>query len=346
MRLHGVSIGTVKSLKVNTDSTGPKPVEAKLYIRNDIKVRSRDKAVVRMGSLFGGNYIDIVGVDAMAPALIDGQTIENTETAPGIAELVESSGETLSNANQAFADLRKMTDSISEGKGPLGRLINDKDLAEKVTKVVNDASTTMANLKDAADRMQKGQGVLGKFLMDDKLSADVQTIVDNAKGMTDNINTISADLKAGKGTVGKLLASDELYSSLKDTLTSFRDGKGLISRLLNDTAMADNVRQAVANVRDISDKMSKGDSTFGKLLTTSEMYDKLAASAENINKFTSDLANGNGTLGKLVKDDKIYTQVGQILNVHTYFCMSSTPSPGPSSERSKVSPAPGSGRAT
>jgi phospholipid/cholesterol/gamma-HCH transport system substrate-binding protein len=314
VRLAGVVIGTVQSLSVNTDVAGPTPVLAKFYIRKGVKIHSQDKAMIRVGSLFGGNYVDVVRGDATARNLQDGEVIENTGVAPSITEVVETSSDTLTNANQAFADLRKMTTDISEGKGPLGRLINDKEMADKLTKMVDDASSTMNTFKDSADRIQKGEGLLGKFIMDDKLSGDFQTIADNAKGLTDNINAITADLKAGKGTVGKLLASDELYKQFEDTLTSFREGKGLFSKLLNDTELADNVKQAVADLRDVTGKMSKGDSTFGKLLTSSDMYDKLNSSLDDFKTFSSNLANGEGTLPKLVKDDKLYNQIGQILN--------------------------------
>jgi phospholipid/cholesterol/gamma-HCH transport system substrate-binding protein len=314
VRLAGVTVGTVKSLSVDTEVMGPNPVQAALLIRAGVKVRSDDKAVIRIGSLFGGNYVEIVRGNPSARPLDNDETIYKTEVAPSITEVVESSTATLANINKAFEDIRKVTSDISEGKGALGKLISDQEFADKLSKIADDASSTMGTLKDTADRIQKGEGLLGKLVMDDKLAADFQTITDNAKGLTDNVNAISADLKAGKGTVGKLLTEDDLYNEAKDVFALFRDGEGLIPRLLKDKELSDNAKQTIANLADVTDKINKGESTLGKLLGSTEAYDKLNATLDNFKSFSTDLANGQGTLGKLVKDDKVYTQISQILS--------------------------------
>ena len=313
VRLSGVVVGSIKSLSIDTEVKTPQPVTAELYIHNDVKVHAQDEAVIRMGSLFGGNYIEIKRGDPNAPSLQDRDTIRKTSVSPSISEVVESSTETLSNVNKAFEDIRTMTSNISAGNGALGRLINDKELADKVTRIVDDATSAMDTLKGAAERVNKGEGLLGKIIMDDKMAGDFQAIADNAKGLTDNINTISADLKAGKGTIGKLLSDDTLYTDAKDVFALFRDGDGLIPRLLKDKELSDSAKQTIDNIRDVTGKIDKGEGSLGKLLTSSEAYDKLNASLDNLKTFTSDLANGEGTIGKLVKDDKVYTQLTQIL---------------------------------
>jgi len=315
VRLAGVTVGTVKKLSVDTDlKTDRPPVEAELLIRGGIKVRADDTAAIRMGSLFGGNYIEIIRGDPNARPLEDGETIQKTTVAPSITEVIESSTETLANVNRAFEDIRRVTSEIAEGKGALGRLIHDEEFDAKLAQITNDAADTVASLKKASGRLDKGEGVLGKLIMDDALAADLQTVADNAKALSDDLRGISADLREGKGTLGKLLSEDGLYNDAKDVLALFRDGEGLFSRLLSDKELGDNVSETVANLREVSEKLNTGENTLGKLLTSSEAYDKLDASLDDLNTFTAALAEGEGTLGRLVKDDKIYTQITQILS--------------------------------
>jgi phospholipid/cholesterol/gamma-HCH transport system substrate-binding protein len=314
VRMAGVIVGSVKSINIDTEVKSAEPVTVELFIRSGVKVRAQDEAVIRIGSLFGGNYVEIKRGDPNAPSLLDGDTIRKTSVSPSISEVVEASTEAISNVNKAFEDINKMTSDIAEGKGALGRLISDKDLSDKLTRVADDATSIMDSLKGAADRVNKGEGLLGKVVMDDKMASDFQSIAENAKGLTANINAISADLKAGKGTMGKLLTDETLYTDAKDVFALFRDGDGLIPRLLKDKDLSNSASQTIDNLRDVTDKINKGESSLGKLLSSTEAYDKLNASLDNLKTFTSDLANGQGTIGKLVKDDKVYTQITQILN--------------------------------
>jgi len=314
VRLAGVTVGTVKTLTVDTEVETDMPVTAVLLIRRGVMVRRDDEAVIRIGSLFGGNYVDIVRGDPTARPLENGETIQKTSVAPSITEVMESSTETLANVNRAFEDIRGITAEIAEGKGALGRLIHDEEFDQKLAQIVSDAADTVAGLKEASDRLSKGEGVLGKLIMDDALAADFQTVADNTKALSDDLKGISADLREGKGTLGKLLTDEELYTDAKDVLALFRDGEGLFSRLLSDQELGDNVSQAAANLRDISERINTGQSTIGKLLASSEAYDKLDASLDDINAFTAALTEGEGTLGRLVTDDKVYTQITQILS--------------------------------
>lgn len=314
VRLAGVPVGTVRSLRVDTEVETDMPVTTVLLIRRGVMVRRDDEAVIRIGSLFGGNYVDIVRGDPAARPLEDGETIQKTSVAPSVTEVIEASTETLANINRAFEDIRSVTAEIAEGKGALGRLIHDEEFDQKLAQIVNDAADTMVGLKEASDRLGKGQGVLGKLIMDDALAADFQTVADNAKALSGDLKAISADLREGKGTLGKLLTDEQLYNDAKDVFALFRDGEGLFARLLSDQELSDNVSQAVANLREISEKINTGQSTIGKLLASSEAYDKLNASLDDINAFTAALAQGQGTLGRLVTDDKLYIQITQILS--------------------------------
>ncbi len=85
---------------------------------------------------------------------------------------------------------------------------------------------------------------------------------------------------------------------------------------LNEGGILTNVERAVASVRDITDKIDRGEGTLGKLVNDDSAYKDLRTIEADIERVTTNLkeitdkvAKGEGTLGKLVADDSLYTNV-------------------------------------
>ena len=131
--------------------------------------------------------------------------------------------------------------------------------------------------------------------------------------VTPDLNSIMSDLGA-------------LGQKLEGALTNFGnaingDGKtpGIfqkIDKLVSDNS--DGVSATVANIRQVTDKMNKNESTLGKLINSSQLHDELVASIADIKGSAAEaktfIANaqaivdqvkqGKGTLGALVFDQK------------------------------------------
>lgn len=327
VRMAGVSVGTVQELEIDTEAATRDPVRSVLWIRAGVDVRADDVAIIKLASVFGGNYVAIERGDPTARVLLEGDQITRTEAAPSVTEVVEQSKATLSEIQKAFEDLTAITTDLSEGRGTLGRLLKDEEFFNQLDRIRADAGEAMAALKVAGERLEKGEGVLGRLLMDDDLAADIDGLVGDATALAENMRAISEDVRDGEGTIGKLFASDELYTKLNDSFDaiadvagSMQDGEGILPRLLDDAEMADEVRklladagEAAANLKEITAEVRDGENTIGKLLASDEAYQKLDAALGDLKEFTSALAEGEGTLGKLVKDDEAYKQMTQLL---------------------------------
>jgi len=70
-----------------------------------------------------------------------------------------------------------------------------------------------------------------------------------------------ADVRAGKGTAGKLVTDDALYNNLRD---------------------------ASANVRDVSAKLNSTQGTMGKFFTDPNFYDNLTGATGDMRLLISD----------------------------------------------------------
>ncbi len=131
--------------------------------------------------------------------------------------------------------------------------------------------------------------------------------------VTPDLNTIMTEV----GALGKKLES--ALGSISTTING--DGKtpGLfqkIDKLVSDNG--ENVNATVSNLRQVTDKLNKGEGTLGKLINDSTMHDELLASVGEIKTAATDAKNfmanaqsiidqvkaGKGTIGALVFDQK------------------------------------------
>jgi len=311
VRMAGVPVGAVANLTIDT-SEDELPVHAELWIRSDVMVRAEDTAVVRISSIFGGNYISIERGDRAARELRDGEQITKTSVAPSMTEVIEQSQKTLVEVQSAFSNLEAITREVREGKGTLARLIRDEDLYDRVKSTVDNIAQASENLKDASDRLQAGQGALGKLLMDDALATKLDNIVASAAD-------IASDLNEGKGFIGKLLKDEDLYPDLREAADGiseaarlFKDGDGLLPLLLRDTQVAEDARLLVADVRAVASDLREGKGTLGRLFAQEEAYEDLMGALTDIREATRAIAGEEGTLGLLIKDRELYDRLSAL----------------------------------
>jgi len=296
VRLSGVQVGAVERVSISTEVATKFPVQTRLWIRSGVTVRAQDTAVIQLVSIFGGSYVAIKRGDPRAPALHDGDEMRNTEVAPSMTELIEDSKATLAEVKKAFEDVGSIAADVKAGKGTLGRLVSDEELSKKVESIVDDVKGSTDTFKKAADRLEKGEGVLGKLVMSDGLSKDFDSLVADTRRVTENLRSMTDDLRKGEGTFGKILTSDELYNKLNDAVTTvgdtvkiFKQGEGILPKLLEDKTMADDLRklatdaaQAATNLRDVSEKLRTGDSTLGKFMESDDIYKKITQLLDSV----------------------------------------------------------------
>ena len=161
-------------------------------------------------------------------------------------------------------------------------------------------------------------GLIGtNYIGIDLGTADAPPLRDGAEiktAVTPDLNTIMTQV----GELGKKL--EGALGSISNTING--DGKtpGLfqkLGKLVDDNG--ENVNASMANIRQVTDKLNKGEGTLGKLINDPKMHDELVASVDEIKTAATQakdfIANaqaivdqvkaGKGTLGALVFDDKI-----------------------------------------
>jgi len=264
--LEGVTIGNVTRIRVVPSHT-PKPVEVTLRIgEKSIQLLHSDSTtVIAQAGVLGDSYVDITSKNAIGPPPANNAELKSVD-APSIQEVVNSSELALKQITGLMNRVDTFFDTLNSKKGTAGKLMNDPELYNKLTRVTT-------NLETITRSMAGGQGTLGKLIHDDTLYQKLNTSVDR-------LSSITTALDEGKGTAGKLLKDDSLYKNLNQAVASTNElvgninkGKGALGKVASDPDFANRLSDTVTNLDELLKGINQGKGTLGQLAQNRTLYD-------------------------------------------------------------------------
>lgn len=275
--LAGVDVGVVTDIEF----TNPKNTnEVTIFLEADKnalkKIGPDSRITIKTRGLMGEKYVDITPsqkyFDKPAEVLRGSSIIK-------LDDVVQKAGST-------FDRLNTMVDTISQGKGTLGRLATDPELYNNIVRLTGE-------LNALAITINHGEGSLGKFTRSPEPYNRLIAILNRA-------DTTLQDIQNSEGTLNKLIYDKQLYNKL--------------------VALADKSNQAADDVRELNRKITSKESTLGMLINDRELYDKglsLLNRADNsvrsIELITGKVNSGDGTAGKLVNDRELYEKMNRMI---------------------------------
>lgn len=246
IKMAGVQVGRVESIVLTNASA-----DVSMNLNRDAVVRTDSKAEISFVGLMGQNFIELDFGSATAPRADDGAYLQSVEkpdlsmlmakldnVATGVENLTRSfSGEKIDNLLGPFTDFLKnnkdnltatianiktVSDRIAQGKGTVGKLINEDTLYVS-------ALNTVSNLQ--------GTGT------------DIQALTLQARTLLTNANDVVLNIKGGRGSMGKLLTDDSFYNEATGSLTNLHQillkinhGQGTVGKLINDDSLLNNAK--------------------------------------------------------------------------------------------------------
>lgn len=276
--LQGVTIGNVESIRIISDpSRKLTPVEITMKIddRYQSMLKKDTKSSLSQVGMLGDTVVDLNSQYATGPKLQDGDVLLTLEK-PNIQDVVKSSQGTIESLNAILAKLDLVVDSIQQGKGTIGMLVNDPSLYKH-------ANATLEQLQLLSQNLNSGKGSVGKLLHDD-------TLYNNLNDTSAKLDHMINDLDAGKGSAGKLLKDETLYNNLNSTLQHANSllaeadaGHGALGKLTKDPAFAQKLDDTVTHLNSILGGIDRGEGTAGKIMKDPSLYnnlDKLAVDSQ------------------------------------------------------------------
>lgn len=228
----GVKIGTVKKVKFFGNSQVKVTLnideKSQQYIRKDSKVK------VSSDGLIGNKILVIYGGSSKADAIEDEDTLSVEKTFSS-EDMINTLQENNVNILSITGDLKKITKNITDGKGTVGKLMNDDA-------IYNNIAATSASLKNASDRAQALMGSLSAFsaklnkkgtlanelvtdtVIFNSMRATVKELNQIADTASDFISELKTASRNPKTPAGVLLRDEEAGAILKASLRNLESG--------------------------------------------------------------------------------------------------------------------------
>jgi phospholipid/cholesterol/gamma-HCH transport system substrate-binding protein len=168
IRFSGINIGTVDNIIIINDST----VKVEMLIKKEVQKFIKEDSYASIGSegIIGDKVIVISQFHHSNKIVKSGQliaTVEPIET----DEIMRSLKITADNAALASADIAGIVSKINKGEGTLGRLIQDKRMAENIDQTIVNMKTSSKKLDENMEAAKHNFLLKGYFKKKEKKEA-------------------------------------------------------------------------------------------------------------------------------------------------------------------------------
>lgn len=278
--ISGLTQGTVKKIDL-TDEIGVVHVTVAIPAR--VALFTDVRADMISNSVLGGRAINIYPGTS-------GQRIEEGKIIIGnfVPDFLTSAGRAMSkvdvildNAVRATDDLALLMQDIREGRGMVGTILRDQQLATDVSSMVknlNEASgrakVLVAELERLSVQLNSGKGMVSRIIYDEKIGDDIASSTENIRRASQRADEVLADTRA--------------------ILAKVDNGDGVVSYMLND---------------------GEGRAKLDSLLENGSVaLSEIEGTAREARTALTNANAGKGSLGKLMTDEALYNDAVRTLN--------------------------------
>jgi phospholipid/cholesterol/gamma-HCH transport system substrate-binding protein len=242
VKMAGVPIGRVDEIGFEASK-----VKVVMKLRKKVSVKTSSKAAVRFTGLMGQNYVALDFGTATDPDVMDGNLLASVEqpdlnalvakldnVATGVENLTKTfTGDKIDNLlgpitdflkqnstplSETISNINVVTGNIAQGKGTVGRLINEDALYVSAQLTVSnlqiaadEARLTLGEARKIVDEVNAGQGTIGKLVKDETLYREVSAAAANLREIMEKVNK-------GEGTAARIINDPGLYKNANLTL--------------------------------------------------------------------------------------------------------------------------------
>ncbi|MCE2613024.1 MlaD family protein [Flavobacteriaceae bacterium D16] len=235
VRYAGINVGTVRDIDMVNDTL----IRVLMLVQEKMQSHIKTDAIATIGSdgLVGSMIVNIVPGNGIGPLVQDGGRITSYSRI-GAKDMMSTLNVTNENAALLTADLLKVTTSLRQGKGTLGRLLNDTTMARNLEQTIyhlrrasGEADIMFRELNSLAKGM-KGRESIANVLLTDTLSGRrVKEILVNleasSKNMTEvtrELDTLVKGLSESSGAFNYLTQDTTLVKRLSVTMKNIEEG--------------------------------------------------------------------------------------------------------------------------
>ena len=226
VRFGGIDVGAVKGISIVNDTTGR--VVVSMRIKDDVRrfIKKDSRASIETEGLVGNKVVMISMGSESADEISEGGIILSKEPL-SFADIIAETQGIMAYTKEMTKNLSEIVYKVNEGKGTIGKIINDNQLYDAATNLTKSADVSMTSLTNDM------KGVIGLF---DELGRGVQDVVNNVNGIVTRIDTVLQGVSEGRGLLGSLVSDKgkegkSLNKILENLVVVSEDAKTSASRL-------------------------------------------------------------------------------------------------------------------
>jgi phospholipid/cholesterol/gamma-HCH transport system substrate-binding protein len=226
--LSGVKIGTVTDVKIV--SQGKVVVNLSLKDNQNQFIQTDATASIGSDGLVG-NKIVVIRPGTSGQVVSPDDTI-NTSSPPDTQELINIAKDVGENTRSITSDLKTIAKRVNDGKGIVGELLNDGDIAKEIRDVIVNLRATGNNTARASEELhtllyelRNGDGLLPTLIADtsyantfENAMANIEKVSTNAGVVSENLQALTMKMNSQNNAVGVLLADTAVADQLKSTI--------------------------------------------------------------------------------------------------------------------------------
>ncbi|HEX9943810.1 MAG TPA: MlaD family protein [Thermoanaerobaculia bacterium] len=293
VQLNGVDVGTIKQVDLPED---PQKRQIRVWLQVESRYASRIRgpvgatgavegqpgsvARIKTLGLLGDKFIEIISGSPRYPVIPSGGPIPAAQPT-NVDALIASGEDVMDNVVEISHSLNTVLARMERGEGILGQLTKNTPEGQRLQESLVGTSESLQRI---ALTIEHGQGPLPRMLND-------RALADQLARSLDRFESLLAQAQDGPGLLPGLLNDPSTRTRFNDTLASLnqvaRDLQGftadletsdaLLPRLVKDEEygrqVAEQVRQFVQRLNEISYKVSEGQGSAAKLINDPQIYE-------------------------------------------------------------------------
>lgn len=230
VRYAGVNVGTVRDITIVNDTSIV--VDFIIEEKTMPLIKRNSVATISSDGLVGSMIINLTpGEEFSSETIRGGDTLQSISKV-ATADMLTTLNTTNENAALLTADLLKITAAINEGKGTLGVLIRDEQMAQDISssmaelkKTTQGAAITVNKLNRLISQFDMENSVAGVLFKDTLPALKVKEVIvslEKSAGeieqMTSNLNKFSEEIINNEGVLDYVLHDSTLVEQINATL--------------------------------------------------------------------------------------------------------------------------------
>ncbi|NAY91313.1 MCE family protein [Muricauda sp. JGD-17] len=235
VRFSGINVGTVNRIEMINDTT----IMVHMIIEEKMRDHIKKDAVATIGSdgLVGSMLVNIVPGEGDALLVEPGDQLKSYSKI-ATQDMLSTLNTTNENAALLTADLLQVTQSLTNGKGTFGRLLNDTAMAKDLQQTIinlkyssKEANTALSELNRIIKTIDFEESTAGVLLTDSLSGRHMRTIISNLESssiglekIVQELDTLIVGVKKGQGAVHYLTQDTVLVNQLENTILNIETG--------------------------------------------------------------------------------------------------------------------------